>query len=70
MMLLKKLFLPFLCWVVLSANISAQSGRTAISLDFGWFFHAGDVADGASPLLDDSGWRNIDLPHDFQIEQP
>ena len=70
MMLLKKLFLPLLCWVVLSANVSAQSGRTAVSLDFGWFFHAGDVADGASPLLDDSGWRNIDLPHDFQIEQP
>ena len=26
--------------------------------------------DFASPLLDDSKWRTLDLPHDFQFEQP
>ena len=26
--------------------------------------------DFASPTLDDSGWRTLDLPHDFQFEQP
>lgn len=26
--------------------------------------------DFASPLLDDSKWRVLDLPHDFQFEQP
>ena len=44
--------------------------RTEIALSFGWLFHAGDLTDGASPALDDSGWRSVDLPHDFQTEQP
>ena len=44
--------------------------RSESSLSFGWLFQAGDVSDGASPALDDSGWRKVDLPHDFQIEQP
>lgn len=26
--------------------------------------------DFASPALDDSAWRVLDLPHDFQFEQP
>ncbi|MGX8696505.1 MAG: hypothetical protein ACSW8D_08980, partial [Prevotella sp.] len=44
--------------------------RSEQSLNFGWRFHAGNIADAPSPSLDDSGWRSIDLPHDFQIEQP
>ena len=44
--------------------------RITQSLDFGWCFFLGDVADGASTKLDDSQWRTVDLPHDFQIEQP
>ena len=42
----------------------------AQNMNFGWKFHLGDVANGASPQLDDSQWRTIDVPHDFQIEQP
>jgi len=45
--------------VAVSNNIQAQ-GRTETSLDFGWQFQT----DG------DSLWRTVDLPHDFQIEQP
>ena len=30
----------------------------------------GDVKDGAAVGTDDTAWRTIDLPHDFQIEQP
>ena len=60
--------------------------RQVINLDFGWRFHAGDsVGTGlqsleASPTTgcppfaalqyDDSSWRTLDLPHDFQTEQP
>lgn len=42
--------------------------------NFGWKFCL--VTDGnrqtdfASPELDDSAWRTLDLPHDFQFEQP
>lgn len=34
----------------------------------GWRFNPGDVRDGESPDLDDSGWRLLDLPHDWSIE--
>ncbi len=52
------------------STTGALAQRTVQNLDFGWRFHAGDVAEGFSPQLDDSGWRTVDVPHDFQIEQP
>ena len=48
----------------------AQAQRTVDLLNFGWRFHAGDVANAAQKDLDDSSWRVVNLPHDFQIEQP
>jgi beta-galactosidase len=33
-----------------------------------WRFNLGDVPDGQEPGLDDSGWRLLDLPHDWSIE--
>ena len=65
-----KPLLSLLAWVVMCAIVHAQPGRTTSCLNFDWLFHAGDIPDGASTALDDSGWRRIDLPHDFQIEQP
>ena len=44
--------------------------RSQQRLSFGWRFHAGTIADAYSPTLDDSTWPTVDLPHDFQIEQP
>jgi beta-galactosidase len=38
--------------------------------NFGWKFKAGEVANAQSLTFDDSDWRKLDLPHDFQIEQP
>ncbi|MBQ7461974.1 MAG: DUF4982 domain-containing protein [Bacteroidaceae bacterium] len=61
--------LVFLATLSMCAIVSAQQ-RSTNSLSFGWLFHAGDTPDGASLKLDDSGWKRIDLPHDFQIEQP
>ena len=38
--------------------------------NFGWKFRLGP-ADGAErPEYDDSQWRTVDLPHDFQFEMP
>ena len=57
--------------------MAAASARSVVNLDFGWRFHpvGGDGADpetaNASALMfDDSQWRTVDVPHDFQIEQP
>ena len=66
---MKKLLLNLLVALSLPAAIAA-SPRIVQSLDFGWRFHLGDIGDGASPALDDTGWRTVDVPHDFQIEQP
>ena len=44
--------------------------RTSVLMDFGWKFHTGDVEGAQALNYDDSAWRLVDLPHDFQIEQP
>lgn len=49
---------------------NAQNQRTKELINFGWKFHAGDIAHGENYNYDDSNWRTVDLPHDFQIEQP
>ena len=39
----------------------------------GWMFHAGDIADSAvirTVPAANAEWRAVELPHDFQIEQP
>ena len=38
--------------------------------NFGWKFKLGEIANASSPKLDDSDWRSLDLPHDYQIEMP
>ena len=44
--------------VLMTLCVSAQ--RQTESLDFGWEFRLNDEGD----------WRKVDVPHDFQIEQP
>jgi beta-galactosidase len=36
--------------------------------DFSWKFHRGGAQGAESPGFDDSGWRTVDLPHDWSIE--
>lgn len=62
-----------LCTLAVTLNcISAAADfvRTRQLMNFGWRFHAGDIADGQSPQTTDDDWRQVNLPHDFQIEQP
>lgn len=44
--------------VLMSLNASAQ--RHVECLNFGWEFN----------LNDNDTWKKVDVPHDFQIEQP
>jgi beta-galactosidase len=37
--------------------------------NFDWKFQLGENKDAQSVEFDDSSWRSLDLPHDFQIEQ-
>ncbi|MFY7890713.1 MAG: glycoside hydrolase family 2 TIM barrel-domain containing protein [Spirosomataceae bacterium] len=38
--------------------------------NFGWKFKEGDISNAQNTTFNDSDWRKLDLPHDFQIEQP
>ena len=52
------------------AAATTASPREVRLMNFGWHFHAGDL-DSSKPVdLSDKSWRTVDLPHDFQIEQP
>lgn len=66
---MKKIYVLLLMLATLMP-LSANSGRITESFNFGWRFHAGDVSNGESLSLDDSGWQVINVPHDFQIHQP
>lgn len=52
----------------------AQNGKDDVRINqlfnFGWKFKAGEVPNAQSAAFDDKDWRKLDLPHDFQIEQP
>lgn len=68
----KIILLTFL--VLQSVLSSAQKGieqvRQSQLFNFGWKFQTGDLKDAQSIEYNDSDWRVLDLPHDFQIEQP
>ena len=66
-MMWPRLFLLSLSVVLFQLSSSSAESQC---LNFGWRFYLGNLEDGAAPELDDSEWRIIDVPHDFQIEQP
>lgn len=42
--------------------------RSRQSFNRGWCFFLGDAPGAEKPALNDSGWRALDLPHDWSIE--
>ncbi len=52
------------------ATATMAQQRAVECLNFGWRFHAGDVASAEQKNFDDAQWRTVNVPHDFQIEQP
>jgi beta-galactosidase len=49
---------------------SAGPVRERRNFDDGWRFQLGETSGGEQPSLDDSGWRKLNLPHDWSIEGP
>lgn len=54
--------------------VCAQSSKVEVRVNqlfnFSWKFKAGDLQNAQNKIFDDADWRKLDLPHDFQIEQP
>ena len=67
---MRKLFITILSGALLLPLSSNAQQRIVKTLNFGWRFHAGNTVQGHMTTFDDSSWRTVDLPHDFQIEQP
>lgn len=60
--------LAMLLLAALSTKASfSQEMRQLTDFDQGWRFHLGDIP-GENVKLDDSGWRQLSLPHDWSVE--
>ncbi|WP_304234440.1 sugar-binding domain-containing protein [Jiulongibacter sediminis] len=53
--------------IVQSAIAQFSSGRDQ-NFDFDWKFQNGKIQNATSKDFDDSNWRNVNLPHDWSIE--
>jgi beta-galactosidase len=49
---------------------SKERARIRESFDFDWRFHKGDVENAGQLDFTDTGWRKLNLPHDWSIEGP
>jgi hypothetical protein len=63
------LLLSALAFIFYKPATEAQ-GRVTENFNYNWKFHKGDVQGGEAVNLNEAGWRNIDLPHDWSIEGP
>lgn len=57
-------------WSALSAQNVTGKTREDICFNFDWKFMAGDPQGAEAIGFNDTGWRSLDLPHDYQMEQP
>ncbi|MEJ2217798.1 MAG: beta-galactosidase GalB [Gemmatimonadota bacterium] len=62
--------LAVLAFAFVADRPAAAQGRTTTNFDAGWRFHLGDVPAAKNAAFDDSGWRTLNLPHDWSIEGP
>lgn len=69
---MKKNRIVTLLLIVLPMMLQAanESPRTKSLFNFGWCFALGEHPEAIQPHFDDSQWRRLDLPHDYQIELP
>jgi beta-galactosidase len=66
--------MPFLFLVLVSLLVSPLFGQVsfgnATSFNAEWKFQKGDSPEWSRPDLDDSAWRELELPHDWSVEGP
>lgn len=62
-------FLSIMLAVLVSCATHA-SLRDTVPMNFDWKFKLGEVKDGEKTSLDDSSWRSLDLPYDYQLNMP
>lgn len=65
----------FICFLLISLDICAQqenqltsNATRSIPFDEGWLFIKDTISNAEQPNYNDSKWRQLDLPHDWSIE--
>lgn len=66
--MIKNVLIVFSAVFLLQVSLYSQDGRKRELIDRQWKYAPGDLPDARDPDLDDSGWRVLDLPHDWSIE--
>ena len=61
---------PVLQNSVAKAQAPVSNGLRGQSFNANWKFNQGDVTNGQSTSFNDSGWRTLNVPHDWSIELP
>lgn len=51
-----------------SCQDNKKEARSKSSFNENWKFHLGSIDNGSDTALEDSGWRTLNLPHDWSIE--
>lgn len=67
---LKIVMMLLLFTSTVSQIVAQESTRVRQLFNFGWKYHYGNIDGAEQRNFDDSDWLTLDLPHDFQIEQP
>jgi len=67
-----QLYIYCLSAILLAFSCGKQKEKTPRfqSFDNGWRFHLGELSGATEVKLDDSGWKSLDLPHDWSVELP
>jgi beta-galactosidase len=58
----------FLSVFISSPSINGAEGRPENEFGKNWRFHLGDTVNGQEISFNDTGWRVVNLPHDWSIE--
>ena len=51
-------------------TFAQENGRKIKELKSGWLFIHKDIPNGAQPFLDEKGWQEVNIPHDWAISGP
>ncbi|MDX9930001.1 MAG: glycoside hydrolase family 2 TIM barrel-domain containing protein [Bacteroidales bacterium] len=69
--LLRALVLPVVIILMAACSDAGEkSDRITENFNFDWKFANSDIPEAEAEEFDDSGWRLLDLPHDWSIEGP
>ncbi len=64
----KKIFVIACLAFINQPNVQAQQTLGKQNFDFDWKFHNGGAISAENYNYDDAGWRKLDVPHDWSIE--